>query len=240
MLTSALQKIFHVAGVQIKRFPDVAIRRRLKLMKTCDINVIFDIGANIGQTGIHFREYGYTGKIVSFEPLNDAYAQLLKASKGDQKWETRNCAIGNADTTTKINISGNSVSSSLLDMLPTHENSAPESKYVGQQEILVKKIDTVFPEIVGASDNVMLKIDTQGFEKMVIDGAKSSLDQIKIVQLEVSLVPLYKDELLLTEMIQFMDKMNFQLFSLEDAYEDSITGQLMQVDCVFANKNLTK
>jgi hypothetical protein len=62
----------------------------------------------------------------------------------------------------------------------------------------------------------MIKIDTQGYEKNVIDGATESLNNIKIIQLEMSILPLYENEILFIEMINYLDKKGFQLFSLEN------------------------
>ena len=82
----------------------------------------------------------------------------------------------------------------------------------------------------------MIKIDTQGYEKNVIDGATESLNNIKIIQLEMSILPLYENEILFIEMINYLDKKGFQLFSLENGFSDLTTGQLLQVDGIFVQK----
>ena len=51
--------------------------------------------------------------------------------------------------------------------------------------------------------------------------------------MEVSLVPLYEGETLLSEMIKFMYEKGFVLMSMEPTYGNSETGQLLQTDCVF-------
>ena len=83
----------------------------------------------------------------------------------------------------------------------------------------------------------MLKIDTQGYEKNVIDGATKSLGSIKVIQLEMSILPLYENEMLYVDMINYLDKKGFQLFSLENGFSDQHTGQLLQVDGIFVQKN---
>jgi len=83
---------------------------------------------------------------------------------------------------------------------------------------------------------VMMKIDTQGYEKNVIDGALTSLNRIKIIQLEMSIVPLYENETLFVEMIQYLDNNGFILYSLENGFSNPTTGQLLQVDGIFVNK----
>lgn len=235
-----LQKIFSKAGFQIKRYPDADpdMLRRFKILKHCKIDTLFDIGANIGQYGSSMRKFGYSQKLISFEPLKSAFQELQKASSKDDNWVINNYALGNENTKSVINVAGNSFSSSILNMLPTHLDHAPESKYTTQEEIEIKTLDTIFNSFCGKESRVMIKIDTQGFEKNVIDGATESLKVIKMIQMEMSIVPLYESEMTYIEMINYLDNKGFQLFGLENGFSDQITGQLLQVDGIFVNKNL--
>lgn len=232
LLKSTLKK----AGFQIKRFPDGDYLRRIKIINDNHINLVFDVGANNGGYALSMREFGYTKKIISFEPLKSAFSELKISAKNDKNWILNNYALGNEDTKSVINIAGNSFSSSILNMLPQHLNSAPESRFISQEEIEIKKLDTIFNSMATANDNVMLKIDTQGYEKNVIDGAIESLPKIKIIQLEMSIVQLYESELLMTEMINYLDARGYQLFSLENGFGDSDSGQLLQVDGIFVRR----
>jgi len=223
-------------GYQIKNYPDHDFARRMKMVKHYNINSLLDIGANNGGYAKSMRKLGYRGKIISFEPLKSAFLDLKKASSKDKSWIVNNYAIGNEDKNGVINVAGNSFSSSILEMLPSHLNSAPQSKYVAQEEIEIKKIDSIINEFCKKEDNVMLKIDTQGFEKNVIEGANESLKNIKIIQLEMSIIQLYESEMLYMDMINHLDKKGFQLFSLENGFSDPTTGRLLQVDGIFVNK----
>jgi hypothetical protein len=64
----------------------------------------------------------------------------------------------------------------------------------------------------------VLKIDVQGFEKNVLAGAEASLQKIKILQLEMSLVPLYQNEWLFNEVLEYFAQKGFQLYSLENGF----------------------
>ena len=205
-------------------------------MKYFNIDTLFDVGANVGQYGKHIRQLGYDQKIVSFEPLQSAFQILQKVSSKDDKWVINNYALGNIAGKSIINVSENSVSSSILNMMTQHLESAPNSKYVSQQEIEVRTLDSIFDTFFNSDSNVMLKIDTQGYEKKVIDGSESSLKNIKIIQLEMSLVSLYESEMLFIDMIKFLEIKGFILFSLEPGYADPVTSQLLQVDGIFVRK----
>jgi len=228
-------KLLKKIGLEIRSYPDFDTKRRMKIMRHYKINTLFDIGANHGQYSKNMREMGYTGEIISFEPLNSAFSELEKVSSRSKNWIVNNYALGNKNTKSTINVAGNSYSSSILEMLPNHLNSAPESEYIAQQEINIKTLDSIYKSFCTPKKNVMIKIDTQGYEKNVLEGATKSLKNIKIIQLEMSLLPLYESEVLFIEMIGYLEKKGFQLFSLENGFADPLTGRLLQVDGIFVS-----
>ncbi len=118
-------------------------------------------------------------------------------------------------------------------MLPAHVTAAPQFKYIGNEAIEVKKLDSILPDLCKASSNFYMKIDTQGYESNVLKGAEKSLVRIDTIQLEMSLVPLYEGEMLFIEMCMNMKELGYQLISLEPGFCDSDSGQLLQVDGVF-------
>jgi FkbM family methyltransferase len=220
-------------GIQLKRYPDNDLKRRIKLINQNKINKIFDIGANTGIYARSLRSAGYKGKIVSFEPLSKAFKILKKKSQRDAGWQAINIALGSRDEERLINIAGNSESSSLLDMLPEHVRSAPKSSYIGQEKITVSKLDTILKDYCHQGDCILLKIDTQGFEREVLAGAIQSLPRITGIQIEMSLIMLYEGEMLYLEMISFLKEKGFNLFSLENGFSNPATGQLLQIDGLF-------
>jgi hypothetical protein len=122
-------------------------------------------------------------------------------------------------------------------MLDSHADSAPYSKYVGEETIEVKTLDSVYDQFAQDNNNVMCKIDTQGYEKHVLEGASNVLDRVRLLQLEMSIIPLYASELIYTEMIAYLDNLGFSLISLENGFSDPDTGQLLQADGIFVRKD---
>lgn len=216
------------------------LKRRLKIINHCKIDVLFDIGANVGQYAQKMRNLGYNKKIISFEPLKADFEILKRTASRDKYWLVYNYALGDEDTMGYINISGSSDNSSILNMLPKHSESKAGLSYIAKQEIEIKKLDSIFGTFVESENKIMLKIDTQGYEKNVIDGALESLKSISILQLEMSIVPLYEGEMLLPEMVKYIENKGFQLFSLENGHYNRQTGQLLQTDGIFVNKNLVE
>lgn len=237
-----VNKLLKGTGYQLKSsaYLDTDIKTRIKIAQSLNIDVLLDVGANTGQYAQKMRAFGYTGKVVSFEPLSNIFEKLKQNSASDSKWEINNYALGKEDTEGVINIAGNMDSSSILSMLPEHEKNAPHSKYVGQQPIIIKRLDTVASSLYNEQNNVMLKIDTQGYEESVLRGAEKSLKHIKMLQLEMSIVPLYESEMLFTDMVRFLDQQNFCLYGIENGFTNSKTGRLLQFDGIFVNKDFVK
>lgn len=237
-MRALIEKFLRNRGFQIKRYPADDQLRRLKLMKHYKINKVLDVGASDGEYALDMRQCKYNEKIISFEPLNDMFEIIKKASSTDKNWIVNNYALGNTDTKSTINVAGNSTSSSILNMMPIHVESEPTSKYIATQEIEIKQLDTIFNDFYEPGDRIMLKLDTQGYEKNVLDGAQESLKRIWILQLEMSLVQLYENELLFMDMIAYLNNIGFELTLIENGFSDPVTGKQLQVDGIFVNRKL--
>ena len=231
-----LRKFLWKFGYDISRFTPAShpLARRKQILESYEIDTVLDIGANTGQFAQELRDdIGYSQRLLSFEPLSTAFKLLMKNAKNDPAWEVINCAIGDTEEKREINISGNSYSSSLLNMLPSHIKSAPDSRYVGKEMIDIKTLDSLFGDLCKTAKNIYMKIDTQGFESKVLKGAENSLAHIDTVQMEMSLVLLYDGELLFNEMCVFMGTKGYTLIAIENGFSDPASGQLLQVDGIF-------
>lgn len=235
-MNKTIKRFIKRAGVQLEKYTNNDLKRRSKIIRTYKIDTLLDVGANVGRYGLLIRKAGYKGKIISFEPLNSAFEELQRKSRKDEKWIVNNYGLGNEQKETEINISKNSYSSSILNILDTHIKSAPNSQYIAKQKIKLKTLDEVFHNFCNENSKIMMKIDTQGFEKNVLDGAQKSLSHINLLQLEMSLVPLYENEILYLEMIHFLRDKGFSLYSLENGFSNHDTGQLLQVDGIFVKE----
>jgi len=203
-----------------------------QLLKYYNIATVLDVGANCGQYGKYLRIGGYQNHIISFEPIKEAFAQLNMMAQKDPKWNVYNCAIGDFDGKTEINLSGNSVSSSIRDIKKAHLDSAPNSSYIGKQEIEIHTIDSLFESFQIIGQNNFMKIDTQGFEKNVLVGASNSLKYINTLQLEMSVQPLYEGEDLYFQLSEFLYKEGYRLIKIVRGHTKT-NGELLQFDGIF-------
>jgi FkbM family methyltransferase len=204
------------------------------ILRKFEIDLVLDVGANQGQFGSDIRRGGYTGNIVSFEPLTSAHDKLILTSAGDTKWFAYpRCALGDHDGEVEINIAGNSASSSILPMLEAHLSAAPQSAYQGKESVPIKTLDAVIGQYLEGSRAPFLKIDTQGFEWQVLDGARDTLPHIKGILVELSLVPLYGGQHLWREVIDRLEAEGFALWAFKPEFSDPATGRTLQVDGLF-------
>jgi FkbM family methyltransferase len=203
-------------------------------LRKFEIDLVLDVGANRGQFASKIRQFGYNGRIVSFEPLSQAHSILVQASAADSMWHVYpRCAIGAHEGQVEINVAGNSDSSSILPMLELHLMSAPESAYRGREAAPMSTLDKVAPQYLKDANAAFLKIDTQGFEWEVLDGAKEILPRIQGIQLELSLVPLYEGQHLWQELIARLESEGFTLWALEPAFSSPLDGRTLQIDGIF-------
>jgi FkbM family methyltransferase len=215
------------------KFTNNAESVRNKLFTKNNIDLVIDVGANYGQYAKSILKAGFRGQIISFEPLQEAFNHLKQVTPNYSNWKAFHSALGNFNGNAEINIAGNSTSSSLLPMNDTTINAAPESRYIGKQQIKVQKLDSIFDEITGSHQHIFLKIDTQGFEKHVLDGAAGCIQKVKGLQLEMSFDELYEGELTFIEMYQLAQDLGFSICHIEEGFRNEETGKLLQADVIF-------
>ena len=237
---SLIKKSIRKIGFDPVRYtPQLSLTARMeRLLAYHQIDLVLDVGANVGQYGLLLREFGYSGRIVSFEPLSTAYTQLKATSRNDPMWDVApRTALGNKDGKIAINVSGNSESSSVLDMLDSHLESASDSAYIGSEKVKLCRLDQIVKEYLNDdTTSIFLKIDVQGFERQVLEGATQILPRVHGIQLEMSLIPLYKNQPLYQEIIEIMKELGYELHAVLPGFTDFKSGRLLQMDGIFFRK----
>jgi FkbM family methyltransferase len=210
----------------------------IALLNHFKVDLVLDVGANFGQFSEDIRNGGYLNQIVSFEPLTSAHNKLLIASEGDSKWHVHDrCAIGHEIGEITINIAGNSASSSVLPMLEAHIAASPDTGYIGSENTPLLTIDKILANDIYRNKNIFLKIDTQGFEWSVLDGAENSLSRIQGVLVEMSMIPLYEGQHLWHELVARLEDAGFEVWALQPGFTHPVTGRTLQCDGIFFRKD---
>jgi FkbM family methyltransferase len=201
------------------------------------ISCVLDVGANVGQYGRMLRASGYRGRIVSFEPLADAHAALVRSAAGDPAWQVApRMALGAEDGEIRIQVSAESDMSSILSQSPILREISPSSQVVGEDSVPLRRLDDVGLSHLAASDRGFLKVDVQGYEAQVLAGASRLLDRLIGLQLEMSLVPCYEGERDFRTMLDQLDEMGFELHLLWPGYFERSLARQLQVDGVFLRR----
>ena len=237
MLKSIVRRAAKELGYEILgRAQSFAAAKSLAgLLQQEEINLIIDVGANIGQFVQTIRQTGYRGRVISFEPQASAHAQLTALARNDPKWTVAaRTALGAAPGVITIHTSENSLSSSILPMLSAHREAAPESGYVGTEVVQINRLDDIFS--VEPEDRVMLKIDVQGYEKPVLDGAPRILASCRALVLEMSSIPLYEGQILALQLWEWLDTAGFDVWSLEPEFRNPRSNRMLQMDGLFVSR----
>ena len=223
--------LVHRAGFDVTR--DSFKHRFVYQVQYHGVRAVLDVGANTGQFGKLLRQSKFTGRIHSVEPLQSAYDVLAAAASGDPQWSVQRAAVSAEPGTLTMNVSGNSVSSSVLPMLETHASAAPSAQYVAQEEVPATTVDEIVTAQGLDPESTLLKIDVQGYEREVLDGATKTLPSFRGVRTEMSLVPLYEGQALMPEIVDLLGRHGFELWFVEPGFTEPGTRRLLQLDGVF-------
>jgi FkbM family methyltransferase len=206
------------------------------LLKLFRIDMVLDIGANTGQFAESLYDFGYQGRIISFEPGKHAHEALIKRSKKYSNWEVyKRCAIGDKNGDIQINVSRNSVFSSILKITDDYAQKKKGASINHQETVPILRLDSIRDKFkLDKGDKVLLKIDTQGFEKQVLLGAQEILKDIVGLKIEIPLHPIYENvELTFYPAIQFLKEHGFEPYSFNVEGVDLKMGRVNTIDGLF-------
>jgi FkbM family methyltransferase len=230
------QRVAETLGLELSRSRVAAsLSAQLRLaMQRHRVELVADVGANVGQFAQDLMRQGYSGHIVSFEPLPEAHAELTQAASRIDRWTVfERVALGACDDVVRMQVAGNSVSSSVLTMLDRHVEAAPDSAPVATVEVRQTTLDAALGSRV-ATASTLLKIDAQGYERQVLEGGSACVAQIPLVLLELTTIPLYEGQWLWLDALAFMNARGFELWALHPEFCDPKTGQVLQYNGLFS------
>jgi FkbM family methyltransferase len=231
---SLVRRFAHQLGLEVVRYDGrrFVARKRVEVIRATGANIVLDVGAGIGQFAGGLRSEGFAGPIVSFEPVGETFSELQRRAAADPAWTCVNFALAERPGDAVINVAGNLWSSSLLPMRREHEVAAPASAYVGEETVRLARLDSL--DVIGHADRAYLKIDVQGAESAVLDGAAGVLDRIVAAELELSLAKLYEGQDLLWALRERMRAERFALVWLgESIFRNPATDEILALDGIF-------
>jgi FkbM family methyltransferase len=185
-------------GVAIKKVPARPLldQHVKSLLEIFDIDCVVDVGAHHGEFGSILRSLGYSGKIISFEPAEESFRILEGRRSGDTAWEAHRVALGDANETRELMVCAKTECNSFHSPSSYGETSwfGALLQSNGTESVEVKRLDSLLPRLVSdlRGKNVYLKIDTQGHDLQVFEGAEGIFPQVRALQVELPSLQLYE------------------------------------------------
>jgi len=230
---------------RVKKFIQKMIREKndphkqlQRYISQLGIKAVVDIGGNVGQFGVDLRNSGFAGQLVSFEPVTKYYNVLKKTSERYPPWKSYNIALGDAEGTAEINVSGNSgLSSSLLVMKTLHLENFPSSKKASSELVTISTLTNEVAKLGLNPSEFLLKIDTQGYEGKILSGASDILKKIPLCFIEISISQLYDQETTYLEILNYLLKYGHEVVQIYRSTKAN-NGDLLQIEVITKKREL--
>ncbi len=207
-----------------------------ELLHRLDITCVLDVGAHHGEYARNLRRLsGYRGRVISFEPSGAAFHVLCQTMAHDPAWIGKPWALGRVDGIAQMHRYALTVLNSL------HRPSAYGAERMGAQmdecgveTVTIRRLDSIFDDLIGEIPNgaVMLKVDTQGSDLDVLEGAEACLDRIVALQTEVPVKALYEGAAKLTDTLERLSDLGYEITGLFPVIRDKDELSVVEFDCM--------
>ena len=222
--------------LKLMRYSRTYPARRNRILVSAGVEVVLDVGGNVGQYGRGLRGHGFAGRIVSFEPLSGPFGVLQRSAADLGLWDVERLAVGSDVGEIEINVSQDSVYSSALPLTSAALEANHRAAYVSVERVEVEPIDLIVSRLHLDPARVGLKIDVQGFEREVLVGSRGSLEGIPYLEIELTPHPVYVGQILMPEVLELTSAVGLHLVLVENVFPDGASGRSLQFDGIFARQ----
>jgi len=235
----ALRRLSHKAGFDVRAWPalDPFYANLTRLFEVLGVDVVLDVGGNTGQYAQNLRRAGYAGRIVSFEPASTTHATLHAAAEGDKDWTVAPAmALGDHDGEITLHLFNRSDMNSLHGLSDTAKEIFPKLDAIGTETVTLRRLDRVLDDFVRPGETPFLKLDTQGAERAILDGAVGVLPRIPAIQAEMSLVALYEGGGPFEDVFDFLRGHGYRMEMTAPVTFNRALGRQVEIDAVFVRR----
>ncbi len=237
IIKNIVVNLIHWSGYDIYKIPKTDFSGLDKL----NIKTIIDIGANRGQFARRVFLIFPEAKIFCFEPVEEAFDGLKKwaESSGQGRVFVFNVALGDKEEEKEMFLHLNHTdSSSMLQTTKSFENDFHLAQ--NQKKIKVNQytLDTALEKLVKKEleKEVLVKMDVQGYEGLVISGAKKILLKSKACIIEIVNDEFYKGQPDFKKIFFLMDNFGFKYYGNLEQVIDHRDGHITYYDAIFIKK----
>jgi FkbM family methyltransferase len=235
----ACRELTRRCGFDLVRYPasESLDGHLASLLRRLRIECVVDVGAHHGEYALSLRRHGYSGRIVSFEPVADSFRELSAVVRQDASWTVHRLALGAAEEERLMNVPPrSSLASFLRPSAYSREIFGDEIVARHQERVSVTTLDSFLSAGSPAdrsSSRLFLKIDAQGYDAQILDGAERILGLVHGLQVEVALKPLYDGVTPYLSQLGWLNDRGFELTGVFPVERDS-RMTIIELDCVFA------
>ncbi len=200
--------------------------------------VVFDVGAYVGDITTAYVEIFPQATIYCFEPFPNSFKELSRLAKS-RSIKPYQIALSNQEGKAKLLVNTDRSCNSMFPRPTTGTKYYSESsRNIGQIEVETQILDT-FCDTEGIADIDILKLDVEGAELKVLNGALGKLrdKQIKLIFAEVMFVAHYESGCLFHEVSDFLSRYDYTLFNLYNL-KRARNGQLRWGNAIFLNPQM--
>jgi FkbM family methyltransferase len=197
------------------------------LFDTLGLDLILDVGANVGQSYDSFRWAGFKGPIYSFEPNPEIFKRLQQ--QPGYNWQRFSLALSSRSARATFHLTNSDNSNSLQVPLVG-------VKVVGEITVPAIRLDEFWIQNKVTARNAFLKIDTEGHDWEVVRGASGVLDKIQLIMVEAAPLPRYQGEPDFSTVVDSMGQLGFRVCRVEKNSTNIAAGIDTALDVVFARQ----
>ena len=234
---TSLRQILHRLGLDLIRYPagtswGAPLQRVINETKP---DLLIDVGAFEGAFSERCRELGFGGRILSFEPASAAAEALARRAGQDPRWTVRRLAIGDEAGEAELYVAETPVLNSLLQASREGLEQYSSIATRGTERVEVARLDSVVAELAPKARRIFLKIDAQGYDMRVLEGAAGILDDLVAIHIELSLQPFYEGS---TDYLNVLQWLRERRFEPVDIVPGAVHGSfLAEADCLLQRRS---
>lgn len=206
-----------------------------------DVNLVIDVGANRGQYARRLRRAGYRGRIASFEPVPEVFERLRAAAADDPRWSVHPYALGREERVTSMHV----VPGTLSSVLAPSDFGARRYEQLrapATHEVPVRRLDGLLDELTAGLEDPRpyLKLDTQGYDVEVFQGASERVSDLVGMQSELALMRIYEGMPRLPEALAVYEGSGFEVTALYPVSREGATARVLEFDCVMVRADAVR
>lgn len=196
--------------------------------------IAVDIGAHEGKFSLALARSNFFEKVISFEASPSTFVTLMGNTKVEGQIETVNLALGDTPGVHALYTNGISATASLLH----YSSSEVDPEVYSQEEVTVVRLDDYFSGSRGCDTIKLVKVDTQGHDLAVLQGAVSTINRCRpVIQTELIFADLYQNQCSPDQIRSFLKQLQYDFFSIGEIHL-SDDGRLAFCDGIFVPQEM--